>query len=81
MSARTISIGVCLACSVILSGCVKNLQRTDTINSFAGDSVARNITIHTINPTPYKSRHRHIHHNGKRLTEVMEIYETPSKRS
>ncbi len=79
MSAKITSIGLCLVCGTILSGCVENLQRTDTINSFAGDSAARNVAIHTINPTPYKSRQRHIHHNGKRLSDAMEIYETPSK--
>ena len=78
MTART-SLGLCLACGVILSGCAENLQRTDTINSFAGDSVARNKSIHIINPTPYKSQHRHIHHNGKRLTDVMKIYENPAE--
>lgn len=74
-----ISLGICLGLGVILSGCAENLQRTDTINSFAGDSVARNIAIQTIDPTPYRSRYRHIHHNGKRMTDVMKIYEEPSK--
>jgi len=78
MSAKT-SLSICVGLGVILAGCAENLQRTDTIDSFAGDSVARNIAIQTIDPTPYRARYRHIHHNGKRLTDVMKIYEEPSK--
>lgn len=73
------SIGLCLACGVLLSGCTEHLERTDTINSFAGDSVARNISIHTIDPTPYRSRYRHIHHNGQRMIKGMKNYENPPK--
>jgi len=57
----------------------ENLQRTDTITSYAGDSVARNIAMQTIDPTPYRSRNRHIHFSGQRMNDVMKIYETPSK--
>ncbi len=77
MNVKTISLS--LAVGVILSGCAENLQRTDTINSFAGDAVARNIAIHTIDPNPYRARHRHLHFNGKRLNDAMKIYEEPSK--
>ncbi len=72
-------IGLSLACGVILTGCAENLQRTDTINSFAGDSVARNIAIQTINPTPYRADDRHLHFNGNRMNDTMKTYETPSK--
>ena len=72
--------GLSLACAMVLSGCAsENLQRTDTINSFAGDSAARNIAIQTINPNPYRAGDRHLHFNGTRLNDVMKIYETPSK--
>ena len=78
MSARR-SAGICLGFGILLTGCAQSLQRTDTITSYAGDSVARNIAIQTIDPTPYRARYRHIHHNGKRLTDVMKLYEEPSK--
>ena len=72
--------GLSLACAVILSGCAaENLQRTDTLNSYAGDSAARNIAIQTINPTPYRAGDRHLHFNGNRLNDTMKNYETPSK--
>lgn len=74
-----ISIGLCLACGLILSGCAEHLERTDTINSYAGDSVARNKAIHIINPTPSRANQRHIHHNGNRFYSAMDIYENPAK--
>ncbi len=78
MNAR--KFGLSLACAMVLSGCAaENLQRTDTINSFAGDSAARNIAIQTINPTPNRARDRHLHFNGTRLNDAMKTYETPSK--
>jgi len=77
MSARL--TGLCLVCGIFLSGCAENLQRTDTINSFAGDSAARNIAIHTINPTPYRAGDRHLHFNGKRLNKAIKIYENPKR--
>ncbi len=84
------TIGIGLVYAIFLSGCAQsplltenlyaeNLQRTDTTTSYAGDSVARNIALQTIDPTPYRSRNRHIHFNGQRMNDVMTTYETPSK--
>ena len=74
-----ISISMCLACGLILSGCAEHLERKDTVNSFAGDSVARNKAVHIINPTPWRANRRHIHHNGNRFYSTMDIYENPEK--
>jgi PBP1b-binding outer membrane lipoprotein LpoB len=55
----------------------ESLQRTDTLTSFAGDSVARNKALQTINPTPGRSRNRHLHFNGQRMKTMMGFYENP----
>lgn len=71
---------LCVAGAILTTGCTQeNLQRTDTINSYSGDSVARNAAIHTINPTPRLARYRHIHHDGARMTNAIDNYQNPPK--
>lgn len=74
---KIFTLGICLAGALSTIGCAEHLERKDTITSYSGDSVARNIAVHTIHPSPYRARHRHIHHDGQRMARAIDKYQKP----
>ncbi len=65
-----------LAVMTALSGCAGSqyLDQSDKITLGAGDAVARNRAIHTINPRPRRAYRTHIHTDGHRMNNVIERY-------
>lgn len=51
-----------------------DLSRSDFISLSAGDAPQANISIQTPTPWPYYVNNTHIHGNGKRGADLMEIY-------
>ena len=50
------------------------LSRSDGISLSGGDASRANIAIQTPTPWPYYVNNTHIHGNGKRGADLMEIY-------
>jgi hypothetical protein len=73
---RRIIAGVALsAIALAVTGCgAEYHQRTDTLATYTGDAVRRNIAIHTINPRPRRAYDNHIHTSGRRLESAMATY-------
>ena len=79
MTSKTRLIGACaalLGSAALLSGCANSeyLEQRDTITPGAGDAVARNRAIQTINPRPRSAYRTHIHTDGARMHNAMEAY-------
>jgi hypothetical protein len=56
-----------------LSGC-EYFDRRETISLHAGDAVASNIAIHTIDPWPYEAANQRIPGDGQRTADAVERY-------
>jgi hypothetical protein len=52
-----------------------SLRRSDTITLGAGDAVAHNIAVQTINPWPYWSRNDRINMDGNRAALAIKRYQ------
>lgn len=66
-----------LGAAAILPGCVNDyeyLNHRDTITLGAGDAIARNKAIHTVNPRPRHAYRTHIHFDGERMKGAMDNY-------
>jgi hypothetical protein len=57
-----------------LAGCGDYLSRRETLSPHAGDAVAANKLIHTIDPWPRASQNTNIPANGERMQRVIESY-------
>jgi hypothetical protein len=71
-----------IACLVLLvgalGGCSADLyfDRRDTIAFHAGDAVAANMAMQTIDPWPKAAANRNIAYNGERMAGAAERYRT-----
>lgn len=64
-----------MAVAVSVSGCgTEYLRRDDTLTTYSGDAVRRNIAIQTINPNPNHAYRNHIHTSGQRMEGAMIRY-------
>lgn len=52
------------------------LDRRDTISFHAGDAIAANIAVHTVDPWPRVAGNRDIHFDGERMQAAAERYRT-----
>jgi hypothetical protein len=68
---RTIALAV--LCSS-LTGCVDYLDRRDTISLSAGDAVAANLAIQTIDPWPAEAARHSVPGNGKVVAAAVDRY-------
>jgi hypothetical protein len=59
-----------------LSGCNSPLARRETIALHAGDAVAWNKSVHTIDPWPVAASDTTIPVSGRRVAQAIENYET-----
>ncbi|HEV2559515.1 MAG TPA: hypothetical protein VGU45_12875 [Microvirga sp.] len=58
-----------------LAGCNSWLSHRETISYQAGDAVAWNRAVHTIDPWPAASRDTTIPTSGRRIARVIDAYE------
>ena len=69
-----LSIVVCLAMSVVVTGC-RDHDYADKINLDAGDAIARNKAIQTIDPWPRRAFKKRQVTNGQRVVNGYDQYE------
>jgi hypothetical protein len=65
--------------AAVLAGCADTdlyLDRRDFVSSHAGDAVATNIIVQTVDPWPRASGNRNIAFNGDRMQAAGERYRT-----
>ncbi len=70
----TRSFGV-VVITAALAGCQDRLQRYETVSLDAGDAVAWNKAVHTIDPWPRGSADTRIPVSGRRVARSIEAYE------
>jgi hypothetical protein len=76
---RTRTIAVALASAITLAGCSDPglyLDRRDSIALSAGDAVAANMAVQTIDPWPAHSGNTNLAANGQRMQSAIERYRT-----
>lgn len=71
---RPIATVAVVALAAGLAGCMKYLDRSDTIAFHAGDANAANIALHTIDPWPRAAANQHIPADGERMVGAVERY-------
>jgi len=59
----------------VLAGCNSWLAHRETISYQAGDAVAWNRAVHTIDPWPVTSRDTTIPTSGRRIARAIDVYE------
>jgi hypothetical protein len=59
-----------------LSACNSSLARRETMTLYAGDAVAWNKSVHTIDPWPVAASDTTIPVSGRRVAQAIENYET-----
>jgi hypothetical protein len=64
------------AICVLVTACQDYAARRDTIAFHAGEAVAYNKAVHTIDPWPAASRRTDLDFDGERAVRVMERYES-----
>ncbi len=72
-------LGLAAASAVLatLGGCADYLNYRDTVTLAAGDAVQWNQAVHTIDPWPPTVNNAAIPGDGKRLTGVIDDYQSP----
>ena len=64
-----------VAIAAALAGCQDRLQRYETVSLDAGDAIAWNKAVHTIDPWPRGSADTRIPVSGRRVARAIEAYE------
>lgn len=72
-------IGIALLAVMIVpaAGCVDYTNRFDTVNIHAGDAMAANAAIQTIDPWPPESNRTYVDANGKVVERAINGYTAP----
>jgi hypothetical protein len=63
------------------AACTEYVERRETIAAHAGNAVAANRAIHTIDPWPAASARTDIETSGRRIVDAIERYETRASAS
>jgi hypothetical protein len=74
MMKKTISFAALFIITSSLAGCGDYMSRRETLSPHAGDAVAANKAIHTLDPWPRASQNTNIPANGERMQRVIESY-------
>jgi hypothetical protein len=75
MTALRLALAAALACTA--AGCTEYLERRETIAPHAGNAVAWNRAVHTIDPWPPAAARTDIPVSGRRVVDAIERYEAP----
>jgi hypothetical protein len=79
LSKNSRRIAPALFAAALLAGCADPdfyLDRRDFVSSHAGDAIATNIIVQTVDPWPRASGNRNIAFNGDRMQAAGERYRT-----
>jgi hypothetical protein len=68
-------LAVAAALGLAAAACTDYLERRDTIAPHAGNAVAANRAIHTIDPWPAASARTDMETSGRRVVDAIERYE------
>jgi hypothetical protein len=74
---RRASILLVVVASCLLAGCEDDLARRDTIAPWAGDDIAANEAIQTVNPWPREAFDDRQVTQGSKVEDAMRIYRLP----
>jgi|1186.fasta_scaffold49076_2 hypothetical protein len=66
-----------LSITIVAAGCTDYLERRDALSLGAGDAVAANRAIHTIDPWPADAARTDIEVSGRRVVDAIERYNAP----
>ena len=82
-SAAVVS-GCLFSAAVLVAGCSSDQvheyrAQSDRVTAGAGDAMASNRAVHTIDPWPYDSQNTRIDIDGKRVQTAVRRYETNAK--
>ena len=82
MSPRTdrltrLGAAAALALSLSAAACTRHVERRETIAAHAGNAVAWNRAVHTIDPWPAAAARTDIEVSGRRVVDAIERYEAP----
>ena len=77
-------ISSCLLAAAVGAGCSSDQvheyrAQSDRVTAGAGDAMASNRAVHTIDPWPYNSQKTQIDIDGKRVQTAVRRYETNAK--
>ena len=64
-----------ISAAALLAGCQSSFSRQETISLHAGDAVAWNKAVHTIDPWPVAASDTSIPVSGRRVAQAVENYE------
>lgn len=70
-------LALAAALAVAAAGCTEYVERRETIARHAGNAVAANRAIHTIDPWPAVAARTDIQVSGRRVVDAIERYEAP----
>jgi hypothetical protein len=75
MTALRFALAAALACTA--AACTEYVERRETIAAHAGNAVAWNRAVHTIDPWPAEAARTDIPVSGRRVVDAIERYEAP----
>ena len=77
-TSNLIRVSTLLAISVIVSSCNQAISRRDSISPNFGNAIAANMALQTIDPWPRNVENTHIHTDGTKAANAIELYQTPT---
>jgi hypothetical protein len=72
---RRLRVAAASALALLAASCTEYLERRETIALHAGNAVAANRAIHTVDPWPAASARTDIETSGRRVVDAIERYE------
>ena len=73
---RACRLALALALAAAAAACTEYVERRETIAAHAGNAVAWNRAVHTIDPWPAAAARTDIAVSGRRVVDAIERYET-----
>jgi hypothetical protein len=77
---RACRLALALALAAAAAACTEYVERRETIAAHAGNAVAWNRAVHTIDPWPAAAARTDIAVSGRRVVDAIERYEAPKPK-
>jgi hypothetical protein len=74
---RSYRLALAAALALLAASCTQYVERRESIASYAGNAVAWNRAVHTIDPWPAAAARTNIEVSGRRVVDAIERYEAP----